>query len=80
MSDKIIISPSTHSERKGGFSSPNFPHDRAQEMRRKGGKRRGAKGFALLTPEERKKIASMGGKAGGKYRRKYFPKNPFDVI
>lgn len=62
-----------------GFASPNFSHDRAQEMRRKGGKRKVLKGFATATPEERKRIATMGGKTGGKYRKKK-PSNPFDVI
>lgn len=68
---------STHPTGISGFASPNFSYERAQEMRRKGGRTRGiARGFALMGTEQRREIARMGAYAS---RRKKIPKDPFDV-
>lgn len=63
---------------KRGFGSPNYPYDRMKAMQRKGGKRKVAKGFAMLSIEERRKISSLGGKTGGNGRKKK-KEDPFDV-
>ncbi len=62
-----------------GFASPNYSHDRAQEMRRKGGKRKVPKGFAMMSIARRKEIARMGAKAGHRGKKKK-PENPFDIV
>lgn len=64
---------------KRGFASPNFPHDRMKEMQRLGGKRGHMKGFACLTPEERKRIAKLGAKALHAGVRKKSD-DPFDIV
>lgn len=44
---------------KKGFGSPNYPKDKHREISSRGGKKTGAKGYALLTPEARSENARI---------------------
>lgn len=62
-----------------GFASPNYDREKMYEARRRGGSAKVKKGFASMTPERVREIASKGGKSGGN-GRKGQPDDPFDVV
>lgn len=52
-----------HKKSNQGFASSKYNPEKKRAAQSRGGKAKVAKGFATLSPERRKEIASKGGKA-----------------
>ena len=54
----------THKKSNQGFDSNKYDQEKRREAQAKGGSAKVPKGFAKMSPERRREIASRGGGAG----------------